>query len=130
MYLQLVGKESYTYVGYEPLGECVNDFCDRSKLRAREAAVADSLATPTPTSMSQSTHGNPSKIINWLFINPANAGGEVYAITVPGYSLDVPVHRLEWAAALKSSFRFRANVPTIRFWQVSYQPRYFPSSDF
>ena len=47
-------------------------------------------------------------------------------MSVPGYPVDPAVEELEWVAALKENFRFRAHKSTIAFWKVSYRPRHYP----
>lgn len=44
-------------------------------------------------------------------------------MSVPDDPLHLAVEQLEWIAALKEYFEFRADESTILFWRVGYQPR-------
>ena len=70
------------------------------------------------TSTSMSTRGNPSRTINWLFFNPANARSTVWDTTIPGHALDTSVGNLEWVASLKGLFKFRTDKANVEFWTV------------
>ncbi|KAF9645558.1 hypothetical protein BDM02DRAFT_3120027 [Thelephora ganbajun] len=54
--------------------------------------------------------------INWLFFDPANTGSLVHTISVPSHLWDISVEDLDWVAALKKWFRFRACLTTMKFW--------------
>ena len=84
------------------------------------------MAPPTtPTSMS--TRAHPARSLTWLLLDTTrNPVGNVYLMTVPGHSLNIPVLELDWAHVLQERFRFTVDEATMSFWKVGHQSRFSP----
>jgi hypothetical protein len=62
---------------------------------------------------------NPTRQLNWLFVNPVNRFNRVCEFSIPGYPADPVIEDLEWVETIWKKFKFRADEYTIRFWTVS-----------
>ena len=71
--------------------------------------------------MSPST---PSRCLNWLFYDPANANSRVKCTLIPGDPQDVDLDDFEWEVELKRWFKFRAERSTMKFWMVTHRPTF------